>query len=82
MDRTKRFEVLEAEYQLFVSQRDNTLPSKPRIAAWGLVPGHNESVCLTVAYPFPAATVWNAVDACICLLTPPPWTAATESAGT
>ena len=44
MDRTKRLEALEAQYQLFVSQRDNASPSKPRIAAWGLVKAGKSSL--------------------------------------
>ncbi|MCX2690934.1 50S ribosome-binding GTPase [Pseudomonas sp. DCB_CB] len=44
MDRTKRLEALEAEYQLFVNQRDNAPPSKPRIAAWGLVKAGKSSL--------------------------------------
>ncbi len=36
MDRTKRLEALEAEYQLFVNQRDNTPRASPALppGAW------------------------------------------------
>ncbi|MEO9241113.1 GTPase [Pseudomonas inefficax] len=44
MDRTKRLEALEAEYQLFASQRDNAPLAKPRIAAWGLVKAGKSSL--------------------------------------
>lgn len=44
MDRIKRLETLEADYQLFIKQRDNVSPAKPRIAAWGLVKAGKSSL--------------------------------------
>lgn len=44
MDRTQRIEGLEAEYELFASQRSDAIPAKPRIAAWGLVKAGKSSL--------------------------------------
>ncbi|MDI3183092.1 MULTISPECIES: GTPase [Pseudomonas] len=44
MDRVQRIEALEAEYQLFASQRSDAAPAKPRIAAWGLVKAGKSSL--------------------------------------
>lgn len=44
MERAKRLEALEAEYQLFASQRKDSSPIKPRIAAWGLVKAGKSSL--------------------------------------
>lgn len=44
MDRTTQLKALEAEYELFASQRDDTSPIKPRIAAWGLVKAGKSSL--------------------------------------
>lgn len=44
MDRTQHIMALEAEYQLFASQRSDAAPTKPRIAAWGLVKAGKSSL--------------------------------------
>ena len=44
MDQTQLIEALEAEYQQLSRQRNDTSPSKPRIAAWGLVKAGKSSL--------------------------------------
>ncbi|MFJ3467164.1 GTPase [Pseudomonas sp. NPDC090203] len=44
MDRTQRVEGFEAEYAQLASQRGDTAPAKPRIAAWGLVKAGKSSL--------------------------------------
>lgn len=44
MDRTERIQELEADYKLFVHQRDDIHLSKPHIAAWGLVKAGKSSL--------------------------------------